>query len=621
MNQSTHSNPLPNNWVDHYVEPHHNQIYGKDKRGNWFDKEGRKLEAPVFLQNDVLVSLPGKKSKQSLSFRGQALSMSPHCTLIQIGKVVYDVHLEMVSYYGQKITGLGPNNITLAKSSFIQEVYLGLDQKAYLTENDLQPFLILGELVIQHLHTVKKGKNQYEVFKTKQNTYVLNAISSEVLCCDEDPVYINFSTYVKLGKQALALCTGAKGNRYMNIATQQSFYIDQISEEPITHIDLEPMTFNEAQLRNMKTASQTFVYNETTKEIFTLNEGTITPESIREDLHYPNHYGVAMILGTEKLFYKKKNEIVRVPNTNFEVAKLLSRPNQKLLNAITTTNERIVLDARKGYEQLQQAYSGERAVVEVFGDSHKLGHTIVQNVLLETLGGSENRVIDLNKEKLEVYTLPEDLFTSSENNTHSTFKLNPLVSLDFEKITTIEEEAFVYGEFVPFHDSPLPLLIQVSNGRPLHLEGGGFRNELVYGFNQSTLNEKHHLGPHRMIGALTYTEDLKEREILFSFLTRRSWLMMDDSFLPIFRKVVKHQSQKSWDYLLFELRRIASTKEYIVVEKKEPHRILVVVEDDIENPKIVSDLQKALKIPKKLNALKKLFSGDPGYLKEVSLED
>ncbi|MFT7452767.1 MAG: hypothetical protein ACI9VN_003503, partial [Patescibacteria group bacterium] len=184
MNQSTHSNPLPNNWVDHYVEPHHNQIYGKDKRGNWFDKEGRKLEAPVFLQNDVLVSLPGKKSKQSLSFRGQALSMSPHCTLIQIGKVVYDVHLEMVSYYGQKITGLGPNNITLAKSSFIQEVYLGLDQKAYLTENDLQPFLILGELVIQHLHTVKKGKNQYEVFKTKQNTYVLNAISSEVLCCD-----------------------------------------------------------------------------------------------------------------------------------------------------------------------------------------------------------------------------------------------------------------------------------------------------------------------------------------------------------------------------------------------------------------------------------------------------
>jgi len=527
----------------------------------------------------------------------------------------------MVSYYGQKVTGLGATNITLAKSSFIQEVFLGLDRKAYLSEEDLQPFLILGEPVIEHLRSIRKEKNQYEVFKTKQNTFVLNSISSEVLCCDEDPVYVNFSTYVKLDKQELALCSNSKGNRYMNIETQRSFYINQIADEPITHIDLEPMTFNEAQLRNMKTANQTFVYNETSKEIFTLNNGSITPESIRDDGHYPNHYGVATILETEKLFYKKKNEIVQIPNTNFEIAKLLSRPNQKLLNALTTTNERIVLDARKGYDQLQQAFSTDRAVVEVFGESHKLGHTIVQNVLLETLGGSENRVIDLNKEQLAVYTLPDDLYTSSEHNNYSTFRTNPLVRIDFDKITSIEEEQFVSAMFVPFHESPLPLLIQLSNGRPLHLEGGGFRNELVYGFNQGTLNEKYYLGPHRMIGALTYTEDLKEREVLFSFLTRRSWLMMDDSFLPIFRKVVKHQSQKSWDYLLFELRRIASKKEYIVVEKKEPHRILVIVENDIEVPKIVSDLQKTLKIPKKLNALKKLFSGDPGYLKEIGLED
>ncbi|MFK7810742.1 MAG: hypothetical protein AB8F74_23240 [Saprospiraceae bacterium] len=609
------------NWADHYVEPHHQQLYRMDLQGNWFDIEGRKLEAPVFIQGSVLSSLLGKCSKQSLSFRGQTLLISPSRSLIQVGKLVYDIRLEPVAYYGQKITGLGFHNITLTKDKNIQEVYLGLNQKAYLIEKELAPFLILGEPVTDYLRSVQKGGHRYEIFKTKQNTYVIKTNSGDVVTCNEEPVYVNFSTYVKMNGAQLVLCSNANGSRYMNLKTEESFHLPQISDEAITEIDASPMTFNEAQLRNMESETKVFVYNESVQEIFTLNDESITPEHIRKDQNYPNHYGIATILGTEKLFYKKKNELVKIPNTDFEIAQILSPPDQKLLNAVTTTGERIVLDARKGYDQLQQAFSGERAVVEVLGTAKKLGYTIVQNVLLETLGGSEKRVIDLNKEHLDIFTLPDDLYLSTEQTNYSTFRNNPLVNLDFEKIIEVESEQFIKGMFVPFHESPLPVLIQMSNGQPLHLEGGGFRNELVFGFNQSTLNEKYFLGPHRMVGALTYTEDLKEREVLFSFLTKRSWLMMGDSYLPIFRKVVKHNSEKSWDYLLFELRRIASQKEYVVVEKKEPHRILVMTENDLEIPKVLSDLKRTLKTPKKLNALKKLFSGDPGYLKKIDLEE
>ena len=39
--------------------------------------------------------------------------------------------------------------------------------------------------------------------------------------------------------------------------------------------------------------------------------------------------------------------------------------------------------------------------------------------------------------------------------------------------------------------------------------------------------------------------------------------------------------------------------------------------DEIEVPKIISNIEKSLKLPKKLSGLRKLFGGDPGYLKEI----
>ncbi len=352
---------------------------------------------------------------------------------------------------------------------------------------------------------------------------------------------------------------------------------------------------------------------------FSLDEGTVVPEAIAEPPAYAHHYGVATIGGEDKLFYQKTSRIVRLGADGIELARLTSPSGQKLLNALTTNGERIVLDARKGFDRITRAYIGQQAVHEVFGEPQKLGQTVVQNAALETLGGTEKRVIDINREELRLYSLPDDLTASSEGNMPSVFRSNPLSELFFEAKVQVSEEVFVPGLFEPFHGPPRPVLLQMENGRPLHLEGGGFRNELVTGFHSDTLSGLYQLGPHRMIGATTLTEELKEGEIMFALPSKQSWLMMGHSFLPILRKVVVQRATQKWDYLLFELRRIATKKEYLVVERKPPHRILVTVEEGVEVPKVVSDLKRSLKPPRKLSGLRKLFVGDPGYLRELEL--
>ena len=47
-------------WADYYLEPYTQHFYRKDERGNWYDIEGYRLDAPIFLKGEVLCSLIGK---------------------------------------------------------------------------------------------------------------------------------------------------------------------------------------------------------------------------------------------------------------------------------------------------------------------------------------------------------------------------------------------------------------------------------------------------------------------------------------------------------------------------------------------------------------------------------
>ena len=110
----------------------------------------------------------------------------------------------------------------------------------------------------------------------------------------------------------------------------------------------------------------------------------------------------------------------------------------------------------------------------------------------------------------------------------------------------------------------------------------------------------------------------KKKELLFSFQKKTSWLSFNDSFLPIFKKIIIFRRAQLWNYVLFELRDTFSSGEYIAVEKEAPHRILVEKKRGDVRPKIIKASDKVLRTPEEFSVFQKLFYWrDPGFLKEI----
>ena len=603
-------------WADYYFEPMTASFYRKDTRGNWYDIEGYRLASPVFLKEDVLCSLPGKTSKKSASFKGQKLVISPSAEIIQIGKLVYNTDLKLVHYFGEKITGLGKKNISFSGKDILQEVLLGLNRSAFINEFTKEPYLINNEEIIGHVQTVVKGRHRFEVFKSNKRKYIVENASFSIFAFEGAPVILDFSTFLELGFHELIQAKKGRERFYMDINSKKPFAIPN-SEEWVIEIDQQAITIGGDDLYNMKTKEKAFVYNENKNIIFTLNKGTVQPESITPLEGFENNYAFANIKNEQKLFYKKQNEIITLGEEELTIKTLQRKAKQKLFNAVSNSDEKIVLDARKGLDNLILAKSGDQKILKVLDQPHPVGNTVLQNVLLQTLGGSEPRVINLNEEFLSVFTLPQDLKEYPERETPSSFHGNPILSIDFENSIKIKDEIFYQGTFLSFFGNVHSVIIQQINARPLHLDGAGHRNELVTAFNLSTLHQVYQLGPHHMIGGHTLTEDFKENELLFSIGTKKSWLSFYDAFLPILKRVVELKEATKWNYLLFELREMSSTIEYIAVEKVPPYRVLVEKQKGKPVPKIVKSKEKVLKTPDEISAIQKFFLEDPGYLMEV----
>lgn len=606
-------------WADFYIEPNTHSFYRQNERGNWFDIEGHKLASPVFLLGNVLVSLVGKSSKKSLSFKGANLLISPQLELVQVGKVVFNKHLEPISVFGEKITGLGKKNIELGNGVILQEVKTGFKSSTFIEEKTKKPYLINDEQIIQHSKTVVKGLRTYEVFKTAENEYTINSKTGEILTCDGELVKIDFSTYVQMETQELIKCTGKSGSRYMDLQTQSAYALKEVNNETITFIDVEVLMVDGEKLRSMATARDQFVYNETAKEIFKLNDGTIRPNAVTEPAYFGEYLGIANVKGEQKYFHKKKRAILQLGPEKVEVKKILTeQDNHKLLNALTVKGEQMVLDVRKGFDHLERASANGQAVAAVADFPRSVGRKMLQNAVLNTLGGTEKRVIDLNTPQLSIFTLPQKLTADPAGISPSLYAGNPLIELDFKHPIRVMGENFLKGTFLPYHDTPKEVLIVEQNNQPLHLEGYGHKNQLVTAFIGSTTKEKYHIGENRMIGAKTLTEDGETGKVLFSFQRKSTWIPFNESALPVTQQVVKVNTPGEWDYLLFEVKDVDKTLKFMVVEKQAPHRVLVQRIKGKEMPKLLS--KKAvlpLKLPKELSGFVKVFVDDPGYLKEI----
>ena len=349
---------------------------------------------------------------------------------------------------------------------------------------------------------------------------------------------------------------------------------------------------NEENCWNIETTQRQFVYNEKEQKIVSLNNETLFPIKISDLENFENYFGIALLGNIEKLFSKKNKHTLQIGEDKIELETILSSPDLPLLNAMDVDGQKRVIDARKGLEDIDQAMVGDQEVVQVFGTPFQIGNSYLQNALLKTLGGTEKRVLNLSKENLSIYTLPNDLVADAINKIPSVYCSSPIHELDFKNIIEIEGEEFIEGKFIPFREDLSSILIQRKNNRPLHLEGGGHRNELVAKFNPMTISEPYFLSEHRMVGAYTLTEDYQPKELLFSFQKKTSWLSFNDSFLPIFKKIIVFRRAQLWNYVLFELRDTFSAGEYIAVEKETPNRILVEKKRGGIRPKIIkaSDL-------------------------------
>lgn len=284
---------------------------------------------------------------------------------------------------------------------------------------------------------------------------------------------------------------------------------------------------------------------------------------------------------------------------------------------------------RFGFYNISLAETDGDKIIEIYGSPMQIGNRTLQNAYVETLGGKLRRVIDVNVKSLPCFTLPENLGQISFQDQASVFAGNPLCEIQFLKETRIEEKIFIAADFEAFSGKEYPIILQKDSGMPLHLPGVAHRNELATSWVDYTRSNAFYLGENRMVGVNTISEDLRESKLLFSVQQMTSWLPFYDKYLPIFKQVtevkdnktidnkIRNNPKENWEYHLFELAELSGDKEYVVVEKKAPYRLLAQKKSGEYLPRIVTSKKKAIKSPEELNALIRFFYNESTILVEV----
>ncbi len=603
-------------WADHYFEPYTNSLYRQDERGNWYDLEGFRLSMPVFLRGEVLISLPGKVSLKSWSFRDREAVISPHGQLIQVGKLVYDTALEPVYYFGEKLTGLGRGHVSFGGTDQWQEVYRGLLLRGFVNEFTGVPLLVNDEEIIGHVRSDQRRKRHFEVFRSARRTYVLENHSAGEIRFEGFPLELDLDTYLRLDDTEVVQAKNAQEVFYFDLNTQQPFHIVGAGEERIREISQVPIQLQEAELYNITTEHQAFVYDASSRSVYTLNGGGLKPSSVAELPGFEAHYFMAEINGVRKLCSKRLGAVLQFGQNKLEVTEIISPAGSKLLNAQDTLGGKLVIDARRGLDEASLAAADGKVIEEVFGTPYRIGDHALQHIRLASLGGPVSRLVDLELAKLTTYTLPEDLTEYPDQPQSSCYGGNALLRINFDEPFEVQGEKFFRATFLNYLGEEHKVVLQHNNARPLHLDGAGHRNELVTDFKADTVHKPYRLGEHVMVGAVTLNEDLKESELLFSIHKKKSWLPFYDSYLPVFRRVIELKGTDYWPCYLFEALEHTSTGEYIAVEKVKPYRLLAQRKKGKVVPKTVTTKSRALLDPAEISTLVDFFV-DRGMLVEV----
>jgi len=601
-------------WKDYYLEPISQSFYRKGNQDKWYDIQGYPLKSQFLTKDQTLISIQGKTSRKALFFRDQILYTDPKEHMVQVGKVVFDIHLNLLSFLGKKITGIGQHNIKFANGDIYQEVYLGLEQRGFINTGDYRPLLVQGNTIhsIEMAQTIE-GHTFY-ILHSSDKPYTSIDTPINVLMHENNVLEVNFETAIKLKTQHIVQVKSKSKHFYFDILSNSPF--DPLDRNvPILDIEYSGVSLQNHRLYNITYPQKKLVYNTSTQQEFTVGNDELVPESVTPCPGFETYFYYAQIGGIQKLCNRTTNEIIQL-ESSIEIRTLLDSSDQKLINFHSTANEELVLDLRYGFDKLQLAKVGTFKVKKTVGPALILGDHIVQNVSMETLGGAIPRVIQLNTPDLTVFQLPQELKTDAEQSNPSVFAGNIITEIETDDPVKIDDKVFYHARFLSYFKEPKSVILQKENGRPLQLEGLGHRNELVQSFDSATLTKKYFLSDHRILRVRTLSENLKDNHLLFSFKTMSSWLPFYDTYLPILKDIIDFEKNQKWEYHLFELRNLDNDKEYIAVEQKSPYRILADKTKSIYRPRIVKSKEIVLRSPEEISTLRRFFS-NPGHLVEI----
>ncbi len=605
-------------WVDYYLEALNNEFYRKDVHGNWYNLEGNKMDKPVFLQENVLVSLNGKSSMRSLVFRKEDLVCSPNFDLIQVGKLVYNKELKLANYLGERITEIGSRNIQFSEGDNLQEVKIGVNRVGFINEQNQEVCQIDGCEIIDYAGDVDFfSKYSFKIFKSKKKSFFLGNSSKDVFCIEDKPVVLQSDSFQKFGPFELVGVEDSGNSYYIDINTKQPFRLPEFETDLIQWISQMPITIGSELVYSIKTNKREIAYNLTTQSVFSIQGGSALPNIIEFVEGFESYFFYATFEGVRKLCYVKDCSIVKLGEFDLEVGKIVGNNTDLLLNVVGVNEERFVMDVRHGYDQIKIATCDGKRIVEVKGASVKVSNYVLQKVDLLNIGGLENAIINLNVENLDLFRLPEDMTAYPDQEEKSIFCGNVVNDVDFDNLMDIGGNGFYQGAFVNYLGQTNTVIFSSNTGRPLQLLSLGARLEMVTSFDEATSLTRYQLGANRIMGAFTLSEDMKEMELLFSVEQMSSWIPFYDTHLPIFRKIVEIDGLEDWEYLLFESREGTNEKEYVAVEKASPYRILAEKKNGKQQIKIIKGENIALRTPERVSVIKQFFNMDPGYLVEL----
>ena len=382
------------NWEDSYFEELSNSFYRKDKHGHWCNLEGFVMAENVFLKGDVLTCLETKTSKQSLSFLNQEIFISENRQLIQIGKIVLDLNLEVVKYLGERVTGLGKAHISFDGKDVIQEVLLCMDKKAFINEYTHEPYLFGEDRIIGYAGYHQYGQKRVEVFETDADTSLgVEGRSNHFLTYQDKPLLIEGDEQLNFKETELIKVSDGKNSFYFNLNENIPFVIPGLEGIVLTHIDKKYVRIGNSKILNVTSPTDQFVVQEMDGKIFKLDDGSIKPERVDDVTGLEKYFGFATVDGEKKLFSKKQAKILKFGKDDLEVSEIVYNNSEKLVNAIDTAGNRLVLDLRQGFDKIKLAETGGDKILEAYGDTFLLAGKTLQNVFVETLGGKKRRAV------------------------------------------------------------------------------------------------------------------------------------------------------------------------------------------------------------------------------------